>query len=382
MFFVFLSNLFITALFFPLSDQLSWRLSAHYVTCAILHLFMILQMLGPFVVLVFLCPGVNAMQNEQAFPDISFKVFNDFIAQNFSSKITLATVLMLLFTTVENPDLLNLHQCQQNPQLSDEKRVNLSSWIKSLAREVQKQTPKPKFKTLFKQSENFKSMPESQIITNIGTKLNNFAGLLGLNSFGSDGRLIQRLLPISKKEIQAIMIICPPSIVCSDNKCRGRAILQHSDPNEIATTTLVKGSEIFKDVAILSGKCSNCKTHYFADHENYPEVGGSRRWVYLNNAKYLKVGKSLYVDWIFSNAVVNGTYSFHASVSAYAEFWTNSYGKQESLKIERHQIWQAFVHETVRTIAEASGVIFETNDNPSIDDLTHDAFAILGEGVP
>jgi len=217
---------------------------------------------------------------------------------------------------------------------------------------VEKQTPKPKFKTLFKQSENLKSLPENQIITIIGTKLNNFADLLGLNSFGSDGRLIQRLQPI----------------------------LQHSDPNQIAKTTLIKGSEIFKDVAILSGKCSSCQTHYFADHENYPQVTGPWRQVYLNNAKYLKVGKSLHVDQLFSNAVVNGTYSFHASVSAYAEFWTNSYGKQRSLKIERRQIWQAFVHETVCTIAQASGAMFETNDNPSIDDLTHDAFAILGEG--
>ena len=355
-------------------------LPAYWVTVAILHLFTILQMLGPFIVVMYLCPGASAMQSEQAFPDISFKVFSDFVAQNFSSKITLATVLMLFFTMVENTDLLNLHRRQQNPQLPDENRVNLSSWIKSLAREVEKQTPKPKLKTLFKQSENLKLMPENQITINIGTKLNNFADLLGLNSFGSDGKLIQRLQPISKKEIQAIMIICPPSNVCSDIKCQGHAILQHSDPNDLVITTLIKGSENFKDVVVLSGKCSNCKTHYFADHENYPQVGGHRRRVYLNNAKYLKLGKSLYVDRLFSNAVVNGTYSFHASVAAYAEFWTNSYGKEGSLTIERRQIWQAFVHETVRTIAQASGVMFETNDNPSIDDLTHDAFAILGEG--
>ena len=62
---------------------------------------------------------------------------------------------------------------------------------------VEKQTPKPKFKTLFKQSENLRSIPENQIITNIGTKLNNFADLLGLNSYGSDERLIQRLQSIS-----------------------------------------------------------------------------------------------------------------------------------------------------------------------------------------
>ena len=230
------------------------------------------------------------------------------------------------------------------------------------------------------QNKNLKLIPESQITSRVGTKLNDFAELLGLNSFQSDGRLIQRLQPISKKEIQPVMIICPPSNACSDKKCRGRAILQQSDAKDLATTTLVKGSEIFKDVAVLSGKCSNCKTHYFADHENYPQVAGPRRRVYLNNAKYLKLGKSLYVDRCFSNAVVNGTYSFHASVSAYAEFWTNSYGKQGSLKVERRQIWQAFVHETVCTIAQASGVTFETNDNPSIDDFTHDAFAILGEG--
>ena len=145
---------------------------------------------------------------------------------------------------------------------------------------------------MFKQSENLKSIPESQITTRVGTKLNDFADLLGLNSFGSDGKLIQRLQPISKKEIEPVMIICPPSNACSDKKCRGCAILQQSDAKELATTTLVKGSEIFKDVAILSGKCSHCKTHYFADHENYPQDGGPRRRVYLNNAKYLKDRKS------------------------------------------------------------------------------------------
>ena len=176
-------------------------------------------MLGPLMVLIFLCPGVNALENEQAFPDIPFKLFNEFVAQNFSSKITLATVLMLFFTMTENRDLLNLHQRQQNPQLSDEKWVKLSSWIKSLAREVESKTPKQKFKTLFKQSENFKSIPESQITTRVGTKLNDFADLLGLNSFGSDGKLIQRLQPISKKEIEPVMIICPPSNACSDKKC-------------------------------------------------------------------------------------------------------------------------------------------------------------------
>ena len=70
-------------------------------------------MLGPLMVLILLCPGVNALENEQAFPDIPFKLFNEFVAQNFSSKITLATMLMLFFTMTENTDLLNLHQRQK-----------------------------------------------------------------------------------------------------------------------------------------------------------------------------------------------------------------------------------------------------------------------------
>jgi hypothetical protein len=65
---------FTSVLFFSFSDQLSWILPAYCVTFAIWHLFMILNMLGPLMVLMCLCPGVNAMQNEQAFPDISFKL--------------------------------------------------------------------------------------------------------------------------------------------------------------------------------------------------------------------------------------------------------------------------------------------------------------------
>ncbi len=93
----------------------------------------------------------------------------------------------------------------------------------------------------------------------------------------------------------------------------------------------------------------------------------------------MKIGQSLYVDQIFSNAVINGTYSFHASAAAYAEFWTNSYGKQNSFKIRRCQIWQTFIQESVCTIAHASNILFESHNNLSIENLTYDAIAMLGE---
>ncbi|KAF8804005.1 hypothetical protein BYT27DRAFT_7108095, partial [Phlegmacium glaucopus] len=62
-----------------------------------------------------------------------------------------------------------------------------------------------------------------------------------------------------------------------------------------------------------------------------------RRGTYLNDAAYIKIGQNTYVDHVFPNAVVtiNGAYSFHASTAAYAEFWTNSFGKAYSVKVPK-----------------------------------------------
>jgi uncharacterized HAD superfamily protein len=76
---------------------------------------------------------------------------------------------------------------------------------------------------------------------------------------------------------------------------------------------------------------------------------------------------------------MNGIYSFHASTATYAEYWTNSYGKQSSFKIQRCQMWHAFIQKSIHTLSQASNIFFKVADNSSIQDLTHDAFAILGE---
>lgn len=65
-----------------------------------------------------------------------------------------------------------------------------------------------------------------------------------------------------------------------------------------------------------------------ADHERVVQNAATKEYtaVYLNSALYLKVEQSLWVDRIFSTAVLNAMYSFHASSSAYVEFWNNSFG--------------------------------------------------------
>jgi hypothetical protein len=52
---------------------------------------------------------VTAVPDEGQLPNIPFKVFSQFVQENFSSKSTLSQVFLVLFTITDNHDLLNLH---------------------------------------------------------------------------------------------------------------------------------------------------------------------------------------------------------------------------------------------------------------------------------
>jgi hypothetical protein len=79
------------------------------------------------IILGFLClPGVSATPTAGTFPDIPFSVFAQFIEDNFSHRITLTTVLVLLFSLTQNTELLNLHARQQNPRFAGERRQAVS----------------------------------------------------------------------------------------------------------------------------------------------------------------------------------------------------------------------------------------------------------------
>ena len=89
---------------------------------------------------------------------------------------------------------------------------------------------------------------------------------------------------------------------------------------------------MYKDMCVLTGKCSTCETKYFVDHERAVENREQKKFsrVYLNSAKYLKVGQELWVDLLFANSVVNGMYSFHASAAAYTDFWNDTFSNHQS----------------------------------------------------
>ena len=85
------------------------------------------------IIALFLIPGVAAQGKETPFPDIPFKLFSSFVKENFSSKITLSQVLLVLFIITDNLDLLNPHARQQNSKYLDEHASSDSGWIHGLA---------------------------------------------------------------------------------------------------------------------------------------------------------------------------------------------------------------------------------------------------------
>jgi hypothetical protein len=75
-------------------------------------------------------------------------------------------------------------------------------------------------------------------------------------------------------------------------------------------------------------------------------------------------------------------YTFHASAAAYTEFWNNSFDRDGRGGLSRRQVWQAFVQESIRLIASASNTHFTIQDRLSIDEVTKEAFNVLGaDGV-
>jgi hypothetical protein len=99
------------------------------------HAFITLPLFVKLVIIVIFMPFVSASPKTQPFPDLSFKDFSAFVEQTFGSKITLATVLLLLFTMAENPEFLNLHACQQHP-IEGENMTVASGWIRALSHAV------------------------------------------------------------------------------------------------------------------------------------------------------------------------------------------------------------------------------------------------------
>ena len=99
--------------------------------------FQLIKILQPASFLVYILGCISfllliyAAPTKAPFPNLPFHIFSNMIQNTFHPDISLATVLVLLFTLTENTDLINMHACQQHPHLEGEKKA--SGWLLILA---------------------------------------------------------------------------------------------------------------------------------------------------------------------------------------------------------------------------------------------------------
>ncbi|KAL0948135.1 hypothetical protein HGRIS_010756 [Hohenbuehelia grisea] len=159
-------------------------------------------------------------------------------------------------------------------------------------------------------------------------------------------------------------------------------LAQNTRKRDTPTVVLIKDNKCHRNVQVFSGRCLQCDTIFYADHDSAvkPDDHLKRTRTYYNSAVYLKVGQKLWVDRQFSKSVVNAVYSFHASTAAITSYWNESFEIPGNTFIaSRRQIWQAFVQETVCQVASSSNMELALDDGLPINDVTRLAFAHLGE---
>src|SRR6266850_4890343 len=101
--------------------------------------------------------------------------------------------------------------------------------------------------------------------------------------------------------------------------------------------------------------------------------------VYVNTAKYLKVGQELWVDRVFSHGVIQGMYSFHASAAAYMDYWNQSFWNSERKKLSRQQVWNTFVQESIRLIGGDSNRTLVLPADMGLNEVTREAYSCFGD---
>jgi len=306
-------------------------------------------------------------QPSSSFPNPTFKVFSDFILSTFNPDISLTTTLLILFSLVNNPELLNLYARQTHPVFDNENVTRASGWMKTLAHGLRERLDND-LDEIFKHGQ----YTESTWAGDFAQKLDKFTVFLGLTPYKPNGVFHRKISSISQKSILPVRLICPPNVTCTTGSCKPYHLSLSTRIRDIPQVQLIEGSLVYEKAYPLTGKCTVCKTRYHPDHEAYTTPNSNRaREVFINSARYLKIGTSLWVDRVFSGAILSGMYHFHASANAYTQFWNASFGNTTiPIKLGRKQIWQAFVQESIRTVGDLTKVDLEADLNIAIDDVS------------
>ena len=318
-------------------------------------------------------PIVSATPLGNNFPDISFVDFSKFITSNFDKSISLQTVLITLFSVLENPDLIALHARQQFKFVRGEQSRTFTQWMFTFSKLLAARlaTDPADLVGPFHSGERSYSGLER-----LSLRIESLAKLLGYYPYSSGSQARIDITPYSDTAIEPIHILCSSSNECETVTCLPRSLLMYTKSDDIGTVRLIKGTRTYSYAYPLSAQCTTCKTIYTADSEHSAQNNFE---CYLNSAKYLQLGSQIWADRIFCSAVVHGMYSFHASTSAYTDYWNHSYSSTSIHNITRRHIWQAFVQESVRSLASDTGTSLVLPNRLPIEQVPGQAFELLGK---
>ncbi|KIL53844.1 hypothetical protein M378DRAFT_93480 [Amanita muscaria Koide BX008] len=235
-----------------------------------------------------------ASKGQQPFPNIPFSVFSKFVEDNFASTVSLSTVLMLLFTITENTDLFSLHFFQRSGEHGSKKSPPATGWIRNLGTAVKRRLDENQAELLSEDDVDAHSSEQKSSIA-IGIKMDALAVVLGLHPFNKAGKFKGKLKAVSHKQIQAVYSLCPNTATCQTMDCNKKALYQNTKPADLGLVTFIKDFTVYDDVPVYSGLCKQCGTIYYADHER-SSGGQQHERVYLNSAKYIKIGQNMWVD--------------------------------------------------------------------------------------
>ena len=201
-------------------------------------------------------PVASAASTATPFPDMPFSAFSQIIAEEFSPDISLVTVLTVLLSLVANTDLLNLHGRQQTPRQPGENKQTVTGWMKAFVSSLNSRLGGPD--SLLSVRDTPSSLSRDAKITIVADKMNTLVQHLGLTPFTHDGRFRGWLTTVATSDIQPVRLLCPLSAECETDNCQ-RALRQGIREQHMVYVTLCEGTEVYSNVAVLSGLCPGCK---------------------------------------------------------------------------------------------------------------------------
>lgn len=191
-------------------------------------------------------PLASASPASTPFPKVTFQAFSDFILSTFNPDINLSTALLIFFSILSNPELLNLHARQQHPR-GNERKISISSWMKVFGKALQDRMDS-RFEVELFQTEEYK--PTTAIKT-VASKLHKFVDFLGLSPY-RHGQLKGKIHQISQTPIHPIRFICPPNMSCTSHGCHHHRISLANRFDEIPIVTLIEGFTMIKKVYLVT----------------------------------------------------------------------------------------------------------------------------------